>query len=319
MRSAVTACPAHSVVIPSDDFVAAHGYPAADKAADTRRAYRSDLASFQANGPAHGQPLLPTAPAIVAAFVSSEARRSVSASTIARRIAAIPFAHKLDGHETPTDSEAVKSVVRGIRRTIDTAPAKKSLTTTAVIAKMLGTCPATLRGKHDQALLASGFAGAFRRSKLVALQVADLAETSDGFRVTTRPSRGDQEAAGQEIAIPRSIKLCPVKAVRAWLNSAGVTEGPIFRPINRGRRAVNAMLTPESAAQVVKDAAERASFDPAAFAGHSLRVGFLTRAAGASASIFKVMDQSRHRSVEMLRDYFCDADKFTGHAGKDFQ
>ena len=318
MRAVITARPAHSVVVLSDDLAAAHGYAAADKAAETRRAYRSDFAAFTAYCLAHNQPSLPAAPALVAAFVSSEARRGISASTIARRVASIRFAHKLAEHATPTDDEKVKSVVRGIRKSIGTAPAKKSPATADVVAQMLATCPATLRGKRDRALLALGFAGAFRRSELVALQVADLAETPDGFSVTIRHSKTDQEAAGQTIAIPRGTKLRPVEAVRAWLDAAGITEGPIFRPINRGRRVVNARLTAESAAQVVKDAAERAGLDPAAFAGHSLRAGFLTSAAGAGASIFKMMDQSRHKSVETLRGYVRNAETFKDHAGKDF-
>ena len=318
MRSAVIPRPARAVAILADDLAAAHSYAEADKADETRRAYRSDFAAFNRYCTAHGQPFLPATPAMVAAFVSSEADRGISPSTITRRVAAIRYAHLLDGHATPTESEAVKSVVRGIRRKIGTKPAKKSAATADVIGNMLGACPDTLRGKRDRALLALGFAGAFRRSELVALQVADLAEEPDGYRVTIRHSKTDQESAGQEIAIPRGTKLRPVEAVRAWLDAAGIVEGPVFRPINRGGRVVDAMLTAESAAQVVKDAAERAGLDPAAFAGHSLRAGFLTSAAKAGASIFKMMDQSRHMSVETLRGYVRDADRFNDHAGKDF-
>jgi hypothetical protein len=66
---------------------------------------------------------------------------------------------------------------------------------------------------------------------------------------------------------------------------------------------------------VVKDAAERAGFDPA---GHSLRRGFMTSAAKAGASLFKLMDVSRHKSVETLRRYVKDADAFTDHAEENF-
>jgi integrase len=45
---------------------------------------------------------------------------------------------------------------------------------------MLVLCPDTLIGKRDRALLALGFAGAFRRSELCALQVDDLVEVPDG-------------------------------------------------------------------------------------------------------------------------------------------
>jgi hypothetical protein len=49
--------------------------------------------------------------------------------------------------------------------------------------------------------------------------------------------------------------------------------------------------------------------------GHSLRAGFLTSAASRGASIFKMMDVSRHRSVDTLRGYVRDAELFKDHAG----
>ena len=85
---------------------------------------------------------------------------------------------------------------------------------------MLALCPDTLIGKRDRALLALGFAGAFRRSELCALEVADLAEMPDGLRVLIRRSKTDQEGQGQEVAIPRGYRLRPVEAVQTWLAAA---------------------------------------------------------------------------------------------------
>jgi len=65
----------------------------------------------------------------------------------------------------------------------------------------------------------------------------------------------------------------------------------------------------------VKAHAARLGFDPAVFAGHSLRAGFLTSAAARGASIFKMMDVSRHKSVDTLRGYVRDPDAFRDHAG----
>jgi integrase len=94
-------------------------------------------------------------------------------------------------------------VLRGIRRTIGTAPDRKSPATADVLTAMLRLCPNTLAGRHDRALLTLGFAGAFRRSELVALEVEDLSEVPDGLRVRIRRSRTDQGGEGHEIAIPR--------------------------------------------------------------------------------------------------------------------
>ena len=94
--------------------------------------------------------------------------------------------------------------------------------------------PDSLKGLRDRALLLLGFAGAFRRSELVALDVADLEETDDGLKVTIRRSKTDQEGHGETIAIVRGSAACPVKAVKAWLAASGISEGPLFRPVAKG-------------------------------------------------------------------------------------
>ena len=86
----------------------------------------------------------------------------------------------------------------------------------------------------------------------------------------------------------------------------------------KGGRIQPEALTAFSAAQIVKHYAERAGLDPAAFAGQSLRSGFLTSAAEAGASVFRMMEVSRHKSVDVLRGYVRRADLFREHAGSAF-
>lgn len=131
-----------------------------------------------------------------------------------------------------------------------------------------------------------GFAGAFRRSELVALDCEDLEEV----RVTIRHSKTDQEGLGQTIAIVRGSVACPVAALKVWLAAAGITTGPIFRAVKKGG-VVAERLAAQSVAEIVKVYAERVGLDPALFAGHSMRSSFLTSAAKRGASIFKMMDQ----------------------------
>jgi integrase len=119
--------------------------------------------------------------------------------------------------------------------------------------------------------------------------------------VTNRGSKTDQERAGATIAIARGDVACPANALREWLDAAGIESGPIFRPIDKGGTVRTSRLTDRSVANIVKAYAARAGFDASTFSGHSLRAGFLTSAAGKGASIFKMMDVSRHKSVDTLR------------------
>jgi integrase len=105
-----------------------------------------------------------------------------------------------------------------------------------------------------------------------------------------------------------------VEALRGWLEAAGIISGPLFRSARKGGK-LGPRLTDQSVADIVKLHAERVGLDPVLFAGHSLRAGFLTSAAKRGASIFKMMDVSRHRSVDTLRGYVRDAEIFKDHAG----
>jgi len=63
-----------------------------------------------------------------------------------------------------------------------------------------------LGGIRDRALLVLGSAGAFRRSELVALDVANVAETADGLVVTIRRSKTDREGEGASIGLPLRLR-----------------------------------------------------------------------------------------------------------------
>jgi len=296
----------------------ARAFALAEKAPATRVAYKADFRDFTRWCGARGASPMPATPDLISAYLASLATAGAKASTIGRKAAALRYAHKLAGFEPPTNAESVKAVVRGIRRSIGTAPVRKQPATADLVQQMLAHCPATLRGRRDAALLALGFSGAFRRSELVALTVSDLVEGVDGYRITIRHSKTDQEGAGQEIAVPRGCRIEPVKLVQAWLEAAGISEGFVFRPVAKGSRVLDEPLTGHSAAAIVKRYAELAGLDASAFAGHSLRVGFLSSAAESGAGVLKMVEVSRHKSIDMLRTYVRRADLFREHAGAAF-
>jgi site-specific recombinase XerD len=245
----------------------------AEKSPATRRAYRSDYDLFRGWCEDKGVPALPAGPETVAAFLAAEASRGIKPSTLGRRLAAIRYAHKLAGHEPPTNAECVKATVRGIRRSLGTAKVRKAPVLAQTAVSMALASPATLKGLRDRALLLLGFAGAFRRSELVALDASDMEETQDGLRITIRRSKTDQEGEGATIAIVRGSVTCPVAALRAWMDAAAVQEGPLFRSVRKGGK-IGGRLSAKSVAGVVKSHAERLGLNVAEFAGQfaALRV-----------------------------------------------
>jgi hypothetical protein len=133
----------------------------------------------------------------------------------------------LSGLATLTDDELVKATVRGIRRTLGTAKIKKAPPTAERLRAMAANTGGDLKGLRDRVLLLIGFAGALRRSELVALNIEDIEQAPDGMKITIRHSKTDQEGAGQTIAIPFGKIACPVAALKEWITAAGIGSGAL--------------------------------------------------------------------------------------------
>lgn len=284
----------------------------------TRRAYRADLLIFAQWCEERSLTVIPADVMAVADFLASQAHEGISPSTLNRRLAAIRYAHEAAGHETPTAHKLVSVTLKGIRRTNGLSARKKAAATVDKIYQMIAHCNTqTLQGKRDKLILILGFAGAFRRSELVALTVADIEEVRDGLKVTIRKSKTDQEGEGQTIAILNG-RLNVVGVLQDYLQTANIHEGAIFRPITKYGKVRQQGLNDRSVADIVKRYAMKAGLNPTEFSAHSLRAGFITTAAEAGANLFKIMDISRHKSVQTVQGYVRTADLFKNHAGNSF-
>jgi len=147
-------------------------YIRASKAENTLRGYQSDWRDFC--GWAEGKSLcpLPATAEGVAAYIA-ECSGRLKVGSIQRRLNAIAETHKAVGLESPTHSAIVRNTLKGIRRTLGTAANQKAPALTESIRAMLDATDSGMIGVRDRALVLLGFAGAFRRSELVGLDVAD--------------------------------------------------------------------------------------------------------------------------------------------------
>lgn len=284
----------------------------ASLARNTRRAYRLDWQDFLAFCEQHRLTPLPASEATVRMYITDLARRGRKVSTIERRLAAIAQAHKMAGHPSPTHATSVRLCFRGIRREYGQPPIKKRPLLTPDVRRMIECLPNDIWGCRNRALLLLGFAGSFRRSELVFLDVEDLDFVRDGIVVNLRKSKTDQNWEGRTVGIPYGSHplTCPVRAMEEWLEVSGIESGPIFRPIRNNGVILPQRLTDRSVALIVQRAAERAGLNPNLYAGHSLRSGHITQAAMSGAPEYKIMEQSGHRSVMTLRGYIRDAKLF---------
>jgi hypothetical protein len=208
--------PVNAVSLPATlafDLTRAAELAREEKAAATRRAYGSDFRIFQAWCRGRGVTALPATAEAVAAFLAHDVETGTRPSTLGRRVAAIRYAHKLAGYPAPTDDERVKATMQGIRRSFGTAPRKKAPATAERIVAMALGAGDDLKGLRDRALLLLGFAGAFRRSELVALNCEDIEECETGLRITIR----HQPLIA--IALSPGPERGPTMACRVWLGT----------------------------------------------------------------------------------------------------
>jgi len=292
----------------------ARAYAKAAKSDATRRAYRTSWGAFADWCGSRNLSFMPAAPETVAVYIAKLADAGRKVATIERALAAISEAQRAGGYPSPRASAPVRSVLQGIRRTKLTAQRQVAPIVLSDLRAMVSTLPKGLKGTRDRAILLLGFAGAFRRSELVGLDVVDLATSEDGLTVTLRRSKTDQEGAGRKVGIPRGGSLCPVRAVAAWLEVRGDVAGPLFVGLTRHGKSTGLRLDGKDIANLIKSAAKAAGLDPAKVSGHSLRAGLVTTAARAGKSERAIMGQTGHRSVTMVRRYIRDAGLFDDNA-----
>lgn len=223
-------------------------------AENTGRAYQSDWVAFERWCRLHEVQPMPASPLTVAQYLAHQADLPgqsggflYAPNTLSRRLAAITRCHELAGIVSPCRDAEVLTTMAGIRRA-RRRPAKRATPLLLdelrqVLAKIeLDRFPEAVIGRRDAALLVMGFAGAFRRSELVALETADISQhQQDGLHVTVRHSKTDQEGAGAMRALPFGVNpdTCPPCVYLRWRQVLDVAD-------SLGRPGLIRLLKPSS-------------------------------------------------------------------------
>jgi integrase len=278
-------------------------------AENTRRAYLSDLAQFEAWGGS-----IPASAEVVATYLAARAN-TLAVATLVRHLASISKAHRTRGLPNPTRSELVRTTLQGIKRTRGCTQQQAKPLLLEDLLLVLDKMGDGLKDIRDRALLLIGFAAAVRRSELVALDVADIEHVRRGIVLHLRRCKTDQDGQGQAIAIPYGrTRWCPVAALDGWLAASGIEEEAIFRPVDRHGRVHNTRLSGEAVSLVVQERAAAAGLDQTGYSGHSLRAGLATSAAQAGVPTWRIRAQTRHASDATLSRYIRDGELFTDNA-----
>ena len=271
---------------------AARAFAASSKSAATRRAYNSDWRHFSGWCVGQGASLLPVDDQTLIRYFSHLAQTGLAVSTIDRRAAAISFAHRRADCDAPIGHEAVRAVLTGIRNSLGRRPEKKKALTVDLVARVVRRIDADLAGLRDRAMILLCFGAALRRSELVALDVANVEQHRKGLLIRLLRSKTDQAGQGRTVAVPDG-KLKIPQAVLAWVDAAGIMDGPLFRGADRNKLSAN-RLTAGQFARMLKMRCAAVGLDPKQIGGHSARRGFASSAGDAGADVRHIAKHLRH-------------------------
>jgi site-specific recombinase XerD len=277
------------------------------KATNTLRAYQSDFKDFSLFCSKNNFASLPTNPKILAFYITHLSKHS-KFSTLKRRLASISVIHKLKGHYIDNKHPLIMENLMGIKRKLGTnQKSKKPILISdlkAIINAIDNSNFSYLRKLRDKSLILTGFAGGFRRSELVDINIEDIEFVSEGLKIFVKRSKTDQSGEGMTKGIPYFVNenYCPVKNLKNWITQGNLKKGKIYD------------LSDKSVALIIKKFARIAGLNETKYSGHSLRSGFATATAQSGAEERDIMSMTGHKTTQMVRRYIKDANIFKNNA-----
>jgi integrase len=315
---------------------AAKAFIAAGTAANTVRSYRSALAYWSAwlrlrYGRVLGESPLPEAVAlqfildhlarpldngdwshllpasIDAALVAAKVKSKSGAlafNTVSHRLAVLSKWHQVNQWPSPSESIAVRTLLREARKAQNRQGVrvrKKTAIVLEPLQALLATCTDGTRGIRDRALLLLAWSGGGRRrSEVVGLTINDVRPLdADTWIYALGATKTDTSGVRRE----KPLRGPAAQALAAWLEVAPATAGPLFRRLYRGGSVSSAGLSGDQVARIVQRRAKLAGLE-GDWAAHSLRSGFVTEAGRQGVPFGEVMAMTEHRSVSTVMGYF---------------
>lgn len=296
-------------------------YVAAATRDNTRRSYQAAVRHFEVEWGG----FLPATADSLARYLVHYAE-SLAINTLQQRLAALAQWHIDQGFPDPTKSPIVRKVLKGIR-TLHPAQEKRARPLQleqirqlaawldAAIAEAVATSDRAshLRHQRNKTLLLLGFWRGFRGDELTNLRIEHVdAIAGEGMSCFLPLTKGDRQARGTTFRAPALASLCPVEAYLSWIGLAHLSEGPVFRGIDRWGHISDSGLHINSLVPLLRAMFEAADIPLALqYSGHSLRRGFANWATSNGWDLKTLMEYVGWRDVHSAMRYVEASDPFS--------
>lgn len=245
-------------------------------AANTKTAYRRALENIPAG-------TLGSVDSVVDQIHQMVAQE-MSYSTINVAVSGWSWWIRHNGMAPVTTDTQVRQLLESVRRNTDTTQIQKHPLTI----EMLG--EAVLRVEHHQMLML-GLTTGLRGSELVGVKVEDIHQVRDKFVLRVRKAKTGSRT------IPLSQRSVEVVTSRMQTMSRLGKESFLFPGRSNGH------ISRKTVERQCKSVAEQCGFDPADYASHSLRAGFICGALDKGAKFHEIMRVTGHKSEQMIWHY----------------
>jgi integrase len=269
---------------------------------NTLRAQKADGAIFQAFCEARGEPYLPADPKTVRAFIEDRVKVGKKPATIKRYVATVARVHIAAGLLNPCSSEAVRLGLKKMGRETSARQDQAHPLGWKDIKEFIESAGVGLRADRERAMLCVAYETLARRGELVALEVRDIDFHPDGTGIALiRRGKTDAEGQGRSAYLSRET----VRWLKQWLESAGITEGTLFRRL-LGQDQIGGPLNPGSIAPIFKRVAQWIGMPErfvAHISGHSTRVGATQDLAALDIDLAAITQAGGWKSTRMPLQY----------------
>lgn len=280
---------------------------------NTRRSYQAAVKHFEEEWGG----FLPATADSIAKYLAEYAGK-LAHSTLRQRISCLAQWHNEQGFPDPTKAPIVRKVLRGIQE-VHPAQEKQAkplqldvleqainwLEQEREHARQEKRYTDLIRHTRDKALLLMGFWRGFRSDELARLEIGRIeAVAGEGMTIQLPRTKTDRNLKGTTFRTPALSRLCPVAAYLDWLAVTGLTDGPVFRGIDRWGQVKGEAINPGSIIPMLRNILTSAGVpDVAQYSSHSLRRGFATWASGNGWELKELMQYVGWKNIQSAMRY----------------
>lgn len=258
----------------------------------SRRAYERALSDFFMWHRGVGRPQL--SKAVVQRYTAELREAGMAPSSVNQRLSAIRKLAAEAADNGALDPHVANSIraVKGARR--EGRRTGNWLTREEAQAWLSAPDKRTMKGRRDRALLAVLIGCGLRRSEAAGLTFEHVQQREGRWVLVDLMGKRDKI---RSVPMPNWAKA----AINEWSRAAGVTEGLVFRAVNKGDRVVGGGITPQAIYNIIVRYAEE--LEKKGVAPHDLRRTFAKLAHKGGAAIDQIQLSLGHESIQTTEEY----------------